>query len=185
MGVKGMKKIKEVIEKSLQELHYRDKILLEIKANERSITHKLACYIDKYINEIGHWDVDAEYNRSIDIRKSLNCPELDFEQEFNYPDIIIHKRGKSNYNLEVDNHNLLIIELKVNENNKINKKDFKKIQCFIKSFPYYYNYGLFINLNTRNKDNFSYWLTYFKKIVTNREVECEEIETYNFSLPTN
>lgn len=38
----------------------RDRHLLTVKANERSITHKLAIYLEPLFPD---WDVDCEYNR--------------------------------------------------------------------------------------------------------------------------
>jgi hypothetical protein len=79
----------------------KDVYLLEVDANERTITHKLAGYLQMELPEL---DVDAEYNRTGKIPKRLKeCPEYHAKQEV-YPDIVVHKRGKK------ENH--LIIEVK-------------------------------------------------------------------------
>src|SRR5450756_2575994 len=79
-----------------------DAFLLEYAANERSITHKLAEYLQQRFLS---YNVDCEYNRhGVDVKRlSHEC-----NQENNgrvYPDIVVHLRGN-------DNHNVLVIEAK-------------------------------------------------------------------------
>lgn len=135
--------LKKIINDSIVELINRDSYLLEHDVNERSISHKLAIYINNgMMNQSKNkWDVDAEYNRNMEDPKRLKC--LESNNIITYPDIIIHVRGKNN-DKRIKNNNLLIIEIKKNE---YSIDDFKKICCFIKSKPYYYKYGLIINLN--------------------------------------
>jgi len=52
--------IKEKVEYCLQILREKDRDLLDIDVNERTITHKLAEYLQ---NQFPSYDVDCEYNR--------------------------------------------------------------------------------------------------------------------------
>ena len=49
------------LEIALSELIERDSFLFEADANERSITHKLAEYLQAQFQD---WNVDCEYNRN-------------------------------------------------------------------------------------------------------------------------
>lgn len=98
--------VKSRLISALNMLVEKDKHLLNVDANERSITHRLAVYLEGLFPE---WDVDCEYNRNFDAVKragikvrnarsdSLVAPSV-------FPDIIIHKRKSFD--------NLLVIEAK-------------------------------------------------------------------------
>ena len=105
--------------------------------HERTITHKLANYYEKLFRG---WDVDCEYNKSIDAGKIIldergkRCSIL--------PDIIVHRRG--------DNRsNLVAIELKktTNDDKDGRKKDIDKLSELVKE-PYNYKYAYFIDIPT-------------------------------------
>jgi hypothetical protein len=95
-----------------------DKYLAIADVNERSISHRLAIYLEDEINEwLDGWHVDCEYNRDVSsprepYTKRLDlyemnqvCVSVDDEHATTvYPDIIVHKRGT--------NQNLLVIEMK-------------------------------------------------------------------------
>ena len=59
-------KLKEILSMVINELKLKDYYLLEKDVNERSITHKLAGYLQKHLSEHfdEHYDVDCEYNRN-------------------------------------------------------------------------------------------------------------------------
>ena len=81
--------------KALQTFFIRDKDLLERDVNERSITHKVAEYLQY---QFPHLNVDCEYNRRGNHgarKKTLSTNESVF------PDIVIHKRGTKKENLVV------------------------------------------------------------------------------------
>ena len=52
----------DIINEVLNQFMENDIILLDIGANERTISHKIACYLDKKFENL---DVDCEYNRDI------------------------------------------------------------------------------------------------------------------------
>lgn len=109
------------IECAIRMLLKNDKYLLKNNSSERSITHKLAQYLELHYKR---YDVDCEYNLNIDNergKKAIQFLEAKFDRlsmprqgrilpsgmiEVSVsPDIIIHKRGKNN-------QNKLIIEVK-------------------------------------------------------------------------
>jgi hypothetical protein len=91
--------------KSIESFLTHESNLLCIDVNERSITHKIAEYLQYNFKE---WNVDCEYNRLGDKVKTLPKPiktnSNDTDAKTIFPDIIVHKRGK--------NENLLVIEVK-------------------------------------------------------------------------
>lgn len=102
--------VKDRVQSAFREFLKNDVHLLKVKANERSITHCLAVYIE--FQFLG-FNVDCEYNR-----KGLHPKRLDsFRKEVSsddekgvtvFPDIIVHHRGTAN------NH--LVIEAKLSSN---------------------------------------------------------------------
>ena len=83
-----------------------DRALLELDANERSLTHKLAEHLQV---EFPDWNVDCEYNRKGTLPKRLmgsvgNVSTDDTLGKTVFPDIIVHHRKTTD--------NLLVIEAK-------------------------------------------------------------------------
>lgn len=75
-------------------LYCHDQDLLDVGVNERSLTHKLAEYLQ---DEFPEWHVDCEYNRRHDQVKKLRIREWhsspdDTEARTVVPDIIVHRR---------------------------------------------------------------------------------------------
>ncbi|WDF46229.1 hypothetical protein PQ459_15125 [Chryseobacterium sp. KACC 21268] len=170
----SIEEIKVKLEKSLKTLYTQEKYLLENSANERSLTHKLAEYLQI---EFPNYDVDCEYNIDIDsqnkrkkwisakvkekiekilqqIKDNISPQNYDITNEVNklsvnfYPDIIVHKRGCNKFNL-------LIIEAKKDFDDDF---DEQKLIAFTKSNLEYqgeniYNYtlGAKIIFNTGNR----------------------------------
>jgi hypothetical protein len=83
----------EQVRAAYDELLKFDQHLLTVDANERSLTHKLASYLE---NEFPVWDVDCEYNRDGHEIKTLDGPVV--------PDVIVHRRDT--------NENFIVIEAK-------------------------------------------------------------------------
>lgn len=99
-------KITNKLHKSYEKMISREGYLFEIDTNERSLTHKLAEYLQL---EFPEWNVDCEYNRNeVDTKKldsfKRNISSDDTNAVSVYPDIIIHHRGTKN--------NLIVIEAK-------------------------------------------------------------------------
>lgn len=152
-------RIQDRVQKSIDELYNNDRFLLEIDVNERSITHKLAGYLEKCFPG---WDVDCEYNRdgsevkrflfeteaSDEVKEEL-VPSDEVKEELVpsddttavtvFPDIIIHRRGTKK--------NLLVIEVKKAKNNILlaQQKDLNKLSKF-KQDPFNYCFAIFLVL---------------------------------------
>lgn len=134
--------VENKLEKSLKRLLKEDFFLLEYDAHERSITHKLAEYLQ---DEFEGWTVDCEYNRrGHRLVKKLHNWEKDYKEELEkdklneknvFPDIIVHKRGKR--------QNLLVIEVKKSTNGDKGDSDKAKLNAFIDELGY--KHGVFIN----------------------------------------
>jgi hypothetical protein len=92
---------------ALQELLRRDAHLLKVDANERSITHRLAMYLQQELPDL---HVDCEYNRDGADPKRLGYFHLerpdtaDTDAHTVFPDIIAHIRDTD--------QNYLVIEAK-------------------------------------------------------------------------
>ena len=120
------------LEKFLEE----DRYLLRVNANERSLTHRVAIYLQQ---EFPDWDVDCEYNRDEHEVKELYLPGGDPEVDDGdaqtvHPDVVVHKRGaKCNY---------LVIEFKKTSSGIGEEKDFLKLRAFREQLGY--KYALFV-----------------------------------------
>lgn len=133
-------KIKESLHNALGSLYKNDAFLLKHSAHERSITHKLAEYLQQQFLD---WNVDCEYNlHGINTKKLPR--ECGYEyKELVYPDIIIHSRG--------ENLNLLVIEAKLNKFTRVNGCDHVKLVEFTgQNGDYKYRFGVFIGFDGLN-----------------------------------
>ena len=122
---------------SIRTLFKQDAFLLENNANERSISHKLAEYLQQQFPD---YNVDCEYNRHGSEIKELDnrkCKRTDRV----LPDILVHLRGH-------DENNLIVIEVKTRDNNE--DCDIEKLKLFTKQSDknkYMYEYGFFIRFD--------------------------------------
>lgn len=124
---------------ALNELRENDHQLLEVDVNERSISHKLAEYLQKKFELC----VDCEYNKHGKKPKRMfrEYGDVGYEDTTGktvFPDIVIHKRG-------VDTDNLLVIEIKKSSNNIPRDFDKEKIIAYGKEIDY--KFGLFLEIN--------------------------------------
>ena len=143
-----IEQMKEKVDTTVNLFLKRDFFLIKNDVNERSISHKLAEYLQQQFPE---FSVDCEYNRMRDrnmdpefITKKLNFDieslnSDDTTAKTVYPDIIIHRRGTSN--------NLLVIEIKKIINKSTKNFDLKKLKAFRKK-PLQYKFGLYIEFGT-------------------------------------
>ncbi len=159
-------KIEGIIKVCLQKLRKQDKYLLDKDVNERTITHKLAEYLQQHFPE---FNVDCEYNRFEhnridDLVKRLELPRDkvnwdkvnwdDTEAKTVFPDILVHKRGKQEYNL-------LVIEVKkkskLNTGNlDRNNFDINKLRA-LTEVPYNYKFGLFLRIDLDGENDILEW----------------------------
>jgi hypothetical protein len=156
LGMKyELEEIKEKVNIAIDILFKNDSFLLENDVNERSISHKLAEYLQILFPK---WHVDCEYNRmksrKMDkkyITKTLNLPITNLRSEDTdaktvYPDIVVHKRGTDS--------NLLAIEIKKKSNNASKDFDYKKLKAFTSQLRY--TFGLFIEFDGVKVSNFEF-----------------------------
>ncbi len=162
-------KLEKILLLAIDILLNRDFYLLENDVNERTITFKLASYIEYLLGR--GYDVDCEYNRNIsedsikkikafnqrnESTKTCYSEEDCCKKSCVYPDIIVHRRGS--------NDNILIIEVKKKRNIKNNKEleyDKFKLREYTREGKngLNYKYGVLINLGVKEKcgDNDIIW----------------------------
>ena len=119
------------LERAIGLLRTKDLLLLRLDANERSMTHKLAEYLQREFQE---WDVDCEYNRlGAETKRMLRernglIPKDDTNAETVYPDIIVHHRNTRK--------NFLVIEAKKSSNRRGPEDDKDKLRDFKREIGY-------------------------------------------------
>ena len=123
--------VQHYLQEALAKLVAQDAYLLANDLNERTITHKLAEYLQPLFPDR---NVDCEYNRDGHEPKRVRLqpagegpPDLG---SYVYPDIIVHQRG-------TNDHNLLIIEAKkAYRNNDAIDHDRAKVEAFASDLRY-------------------------------------------------
>jgi hypothetical protein len=130
--------IKQKMIRAYKKLLRHDFYLLQVAANERSITHKFAEYLQR---EFPSYNVDCEYNRTGIDSKTLDGLKSELKKEVPlddedattvFPDIIVHHRGTKN--------NLLVIEAK--KDVKTDCKDGKKLAAYKSQLGYQHAYSV-------------------------------------------
>lgn len=108
---------------------------LDRKLHEITINHRLAVYIEKYINSVmPDFKVDLEYNRFYQNHKKVQTEEGLIEAR---PDILVHKR----VNIDELQH-FIAVECK---KGKISEHDIIKIKGLISDENYNYLFGITIS----------------------------------------
>lgn len=139
---------------AVRQLEEADGFLLRNTANERTITHRLAMYLDSHFPG---WAVDVEYNREgtegatkrildweqvpIDeIAGDASREDLvrDMEARTVYPDIIVHRRGTD--------ENLLVIEVKKSSSTRAPDVDRRKLEIMARREGLAYRHAAFLRL---------------------------------------
>lgn len=127
--------IKIQILEALSTLYEKD-IDLIVHQMEWSCAHRLAVYLETTLGK--NWHVDCEYNKM----GSRMLTKRNDDGKYKRPDIIIHKRGKTNRE-----SNLLVIEIKMDDSNL---RDIDKLKSFTSSPNeqqiFQYQFGLSIRL---------------------------------------
>lgn len=141
----GEDQLYEKVEKALRTFFKKDGELLHIKVNERSITHKIAEYLQY---QFPGMNVDCEYNRRPDGDKVKRFLASKKDRPI-VPDIIVHKRVNNE-------NNCLVIEIKIKKT-EIKSEAFKKAFDYdldkLKDYTSSYGYkvGLFLEIDMRSK----------------------------------
>jgi len=147
----NFKSVKQKVEAALSKLRNQDSFLIEANTNERTISHKLAEYLQE---EFTDWNVDCEYNRHGDDIKKVEVPKEnvswdDKEAKTVFPDIIVHERS-------TDLHNLLVIEIKKSSNVACRQFDRNKLIALTKE-PYRYHFGLLLEISMNSTADILEW----------------------------
>ena len=125
--------------------------LLRRDVNERTLTHRLALYMEPlFLNVEGEsWNVDCEYNRNHYEAKLLRIdgragPRRTTDEDDSgttvYPDIIVHERDSNE-------RNLLVVEVKKTTSRVRQDFDIAKLMAFRRA-PFRYATAAFLLLNT-------------------------------------
>jgi very-short-patch-repair endonuclease len=140
---------------ALNDLETRDAHLLAVRANERSITHRLAVHLEMQLREwTPSWSVDCEFNRDDGIPKrlfagsekyarggSIHDLVMDSKGRTVFPDIIVHVRGRPG-------PNLLVIEAKWEGADEEDVElDRQKLRAYIAEYKYAHAYLVLLRVN--------------------------------------
>jgi hypothetical protein len=107
---------------ALDEFYAREAYLLEKDAGERTLSHRLAVYIERQFPD---WEVDCDYNRLGERRLLLPKGTIvstdDALGKSVYPDIVVHRRAVPK--------NLLAVEVRKAANHQPIEHDRHKLQA--------------------------------------------------------
>jgi hypothetical protein len=146
--------VEQRLERAARAFRKFDDHLLEVNANERSMTHKFAEHLQK---EYPDYHVDCEYNRDGSEKKEIRSFQdattstSDSDAATVFPDIIVHRRG-------TNAHNHLVIEAK-KVPGKSDTTDRKKLKVFLEgeeSHGLAYSYGVLLCFHTGANPRLSY-----------------------------
>jgi len=118
--------LKKIVVEAVHRLIQKDCYLFKVNSSERSMTHRLAMYIEVHPSFDKSYNVDCEYNRNGEFSKSVAWRPNSDESSV-YPDIVVHRRGQ-------DGPNLLIIEAKKSIADI--QQDVLKLKAYINDLDY-------------------------------------------------
>jgi hypothetical protein len=163
----GLEDITKILDLATKKFIDNDKFLLSVEANERSLTHKFAEYLQPLV---GMYSVDCEYNRNGDGNDPKEIGEINFvlgsdgttttsdtEAKTVYPDIIIHERGEGG-------KNLLVIEAKKNSTPEQEKRDKDKLDQIQQKYGY--RFSVFLKFFVGNGKESIEWVLHNEKVLT-------------------
>jgi len=132
------------VQRAIDALYAYDYKLFELRADEWSIAHRFALYLER---EIPGWNVDCEYNKQGENYDPKTNARSVRKTKRARPDIILHHRGQLSRE-----HNLLVVELKVADTADDTKvKEFTRSPAGKRKFQYQFGLALSFlpNLNPR------------------------------------
>ena len=144
MAFPSQSQLDDIVGRGLEKLFREDGPLLAADANERSISHRLAIYIEELLPT---WDVDCEYNRSHHDPKTTmlrveSTTNDDEHASTVFPDIIVHHRDTDD--------NLLVIEMKKSSSRISSEQDRQKIESYRRP-PLCYRHAMFLKIRTDDR----------------------------------
>ncbi len=137
--------VERLVVEAVDLLLARDHDLFSRDLNERTLTHRLAVYLEP---RFADWHVDCEYNRNGKDPKEMFLPrqrlgvvtDEDLEARTVFPDILVHERG-------TNTRNLLVLEAKKTTSNVDEEFDLRKLDAF-REAPFHYPVTVFVRLHT-------------------------------------
>lgn len=130
-----IEELQQKVKSAIKHLFDHDGDLFVLDANECSVSHKLASYLQEEFRD--EWNVDCEYNRDGHKSKYLNSLKSS-GASIVYPDIIVHHRNTKD--------NVLVIEIKKTDNPLGKDFDLEKLQAFKSDLDY--KHTLYLQLRT-------------------------------------
>ncbi|WP_338828664.1 hypothetical protein [Bradyrhizobium sp. 27S5] len=107
---------------AIEEFYAQETFLLERDLGERTLTHRLAVYVER---QFSGWQVDCNYDRlgerTLRLPRGSTISTDDHLGKSIYPDIVVHQRDIPN--------NLLAIELRKDGNHQLLEHDQRKLQA--------------------------------------------------------
>src|SRR5580700_8425906 len=125
---------------ALQEFFAREGYLMERDLGERTLTHRLAVYIEK---QFSGWEIDCDYNRLGDRTMRLPHGSIvstdDHLGKSVYPDIVVHRRAIP--------ENLLAVEVRKATNHQPPEHDQHKLRALTDPYLWFaYRVGVYLTL---------------------------------------
>lgn len=132
--------VESALDNALKQLLRSDSAILAMDVNERSISHRLASYLEPFFPG---WNVDCEYNRNHDDPKRLIIRRRrilsdDTQATTVFPDIIVHRRGTDD--------NFVVIEMKKTTSQEADNYDLEKLHAFKEQLGY--QFAIFVKVRT-------------------------------------
>ena len=160
------KQIRQRLEMALELFYEKDMPLVNVKAAERALTHKLAEHLQKLFPD---YDVDCEYNKikNGDPKKvrmlmkkhtecKQGCDNCAAGKCVIYPDIIVHHR-------EEGKDNLLVIEAKTDWSKENACRDGEKLDALTGDADYHYQLGVSFRFCSTLEETLRSFVLYPKK----------------------
>ena len=125
---------------ALQEFYARESALFEKDLGERTLTHRLAVYLEK---QFAGWEVDCDYNRlgerTLRLPKGSIVSTDDHLGKSVYPDIVVHQRATP--------INLLAVEVRKAGNHQPPEHDQHKLRALTDPHLWFaYGIGVYLVL---------------------------------------
>lgn len=144
--------VKQLVESAINSLKVEQRDLITLDVTERAISHYLAIYIMEVFPR--SYNVDVEYNRDGYDPKRLNIEPMNLLSDEAravtvYPDVIVHKRGRSD-------HNLLVLEMK--KPNGSLEYDERKLRGFRRELGYKYAAHIIVGYDKNEIVGYPIWI---------------------------
>jgi hypothetical protein len=156
--------VRAAIDRAMRTLIEKDGEIVGRDVNERTLTHRLAVYLEQDALFNG-WYVDCEYNRDGTNPKRLQQPKQILSNDTRgrtiFPDIIIHKRVPFSRCInEAQKHevNGVVIEAKKDADEAGEREDLEKLRDIKGDFLY--RFAVFVNFHV-DADAAPRWNTRF------------------------